>query len=395
MINIIKESKREMERLGLVEIPFLTERLCTSVACHYANLANLDETKFYNAGVPEDLRLQVTLMAASGWGKTVFYDLFLDKDIGFLNKTKIPTSVQSTFSRESWMGTITSTNGGEVEKSEGLFEKYKRGIIGADEFSILKTLMECDNEDRNDLTYLLTALSKRKAVKNLAYGSIPIDGIGTTLWAGLRIVSIMMRSGLARRFSFHLFFPTPALAKKFSEANVYHNQSPSEDFQQMYSEFLTDAYEKVKSVSHIDTSAIKDTYGFVDEEEFKVGSKRMTPHFEESILRRISIGYALAEGQSSFPRIKLSEGLKALCENERKNRFIIRHNPEAESVYEVIKSCGEEGIDRGYMYSFMSYYYQLNKYRIKVLLQDLIYAGRVLLDDKTNKYFIKEKEEKK
>ena len=56
-------------------------------------------------------------------------------------------------------------------------------------------------------------VSKRMA----SVDKIEIDGICMTFWCGLRPTSLKFTSGLGRRFSYQMYFPTWEEAKKFKQ----------------------------------------------------------------------------------------------------------------------------------------------------------------------------------
>jgi hypothetical protein len=369
MKNLVESVKRiEDEEIGLVQVPFLTDRLCASTCCHILNLYNIENDVFNMGGQPEDLRLHINFMAPSGWGKTLPYELFLNPTFGFISKLGIPTDVQSTYSQESWMGSITNVNKetGEVTMSPGIFERYKNGMLAADEFAKLAELMDGEGR-KNDEVYLMTALSKRRAVKNLAYGTITVENIGTTLWAGMRPTRLNLKSGLARRFSAMIFMPTPKIAEQYCSADI-SGARVSNDFILDINDFLEELYEKLDSVESIDTSCLRDKYRFVSEAKYKETNQKPVAHFDRLILRKILIGYTLATG-GDLCNIKITKDAEALLDNEVLNRNIFRHSPEHYSVYEIVKEAGS--IDYNYLVEFVSEYYQIRKPYIKTLIRDL------------------------
>ena len=388
MNSLIKGIKKEMkDELKLVEVPYLVERLSASVCCHCLNLYNLRTNKYHSAGIPEDFRQHVIFMGPSGFGKSLFYELYLNTTFGFIKNLKLPTDVQTTYSPESWMGSVTKVNKdtGAVSTSKGVFERYKEGIIAADEYAKIAIMMEADRGE-NEEAYLLTALSKRKVVKNLAHTSIEVDNIGTTFWCGLRPSKVNMKSGLARRFSLQLFLPTMSEAEQFSDADTEGSLCIGEPFYEDVYQFMEDMYAKAAYVDKIDTSDIKKRYKFVSEKEFLERGLKPTSHFDRNILRRLAIGYALANGDE-FPKIKLTEDMQKFLDNEMLNRSIVKDSPEHEAVLTLIRERGV--LDYDYLISFMKEYYQFNEYHIRSLIMDMIYQKRIELKDKKLFYLIK------
>lgn len=213
-MSLISVCKEVMEGLRLIPIPYAIERLCSSIGCHIANLHNLENEELWHAGMLANLRIHVVYMAPSGFAKTTLFRLFLDPEYGLLSKAQILTDLKTTFSQESWLGTIT-----EEGTTEGVLQRYSEGIIGADDWQRLKVLMEGEGIN-HDEAYLMSALESGCASKELALGSIEENRIGMTFWCGIRPTKIALTSGLARRFSFQAFFPTIKSAQEFKEAGV-------------------------------------------------------------------------------------------------------------------------------------------------------------------------------
>ena len=379
MSTFLKKIKKAVkEELRLVEVPFLVDRQCSSVCCHLLNLYNLREKELFRAGNLEDFRLHLLYMAPSGWGKTVPFKQFLNPNYGFLRNLGLPTDVQASYSQESWMGTVVATNKetGDSTASKGLFERFKEGIVGADDFAKLGTMMEHD-EGKNDEVYLLTGLSESRVVKNLSARPIEVNDIGMTFWCGMRPRRINMVSGLARRFSAQIFLPDINMAKKFDEADIstFH---VSDDFCAEVHDILEeDVYGKLAGLDKIDTSEIKKAYKFASEEDFDKGG-RSTSHFDQSILRRIAIGYSLASG-GSFPKLKMTPDLKALLDNEIYNRQVLRDDPLQQAVVEIVK--GKPGVKVDYLINFLATHYQINVYLAASLFRDACICGKVKSKD--------------
>jgi len=367
-MSLYKLIKDEFENKGFVEVPNLVERLTASVGAHIFNLNNIELKKFYHAGGIENFRIHVVLMAPSGFGKSTPFRIILDDIYGILSEANFPTSVESgTFSSESWMGTIDKNGSGDMTTHEGVFSRYKTGIVGADDFMKLKSLMDGTGLT-NEEVYLLTALDSDTAKKNLAYGQIVETGIGTTMWCGIRPCSLNMVSGLARRFSFQLFFPSPTIARcfKYAMRDKRMKSRVTSNTKEKIKDEVIKIEEKIREIDEIDYTPV----------EKWINGNMMIPHFEEIIYKRLAVGYTLAS-KDTF-EIEIDEILESLFIDEFRNRMIIRESPEREMVYEIIKA--EKKIDVKSLISFLSFWYQIPQLQAKGLILSLRRDDRVIVD---------------
>ncbi len=360
-MSILSVARKESAARGIVELPFLIERQCASIGCHLANLSNLDNKRFYHMGSLQDLREHVIVMSPSGYGKTLGIKFFLKPLSGLMHGIEdIPIATMTTFTPESWAGTTIKTgNDGKIELTKGIFKKYKRGIIGADEFMRLKTLTEHEVSS-NEEAFILDALSNDTAIKYTAVAPIPIMDIGTTIWPGMRLCRLDTRSGLLRRFSFQLIFPTLTIAKKFKYA-TRSKESKSAISQAGRDEFMLEVEKarlKLSEVSDIN---------YTEVEEFVNGSFGV-PHFEEAIFKRLALGYSVVSGD--FPDIKMTGGLIALLRNEYWARDVVRDNPEKEAMHHIVLNETER-LTQSMLFEFMRKYYQMSINRVKSLWHDL------------------------
>jgi len=342
--------------LGMVRVPHALERLCVSVGCHLFNMSNLADKRFYNGGNLENFRLSIVFMAPSGYSKSKHFGFFLHPHSGVLSKSGLETTVRGTFSTEAWMGTILK----DQELTDGLLAKYRQGIVGADEFMRLINMMNGTGVE-NDEVYLMKALDTEALTKDLSYGSIEMGDIGMTLWAGLRPSILGLKSGLARRFSFQIFLPTIAdsIAFKRATRSPKMQNKLTDDLKGHIREEVAAILQKASTVESLDFSQV---YEWLDKEVY-------TPHFEESLFKRMALGWAVAT--DTIPEMKVDEKLEALLRDEVKARDIIRSNPEHEAVKRILRSVNEPmPIDD--LSRFLQQHYQLHKIQTDYLLGELL-----------------------
>lgn len=378
---------KEFEHRDIFIIPNITERLSASIGSHILNLVNLDKHYFYNAGMLANFRNHVVFIAPSGWGKSIYFRSILPPDTGFLSEAQmlISSSVRQTFSIESWMGTKVKGPDGEIEDTEGVFGRYKRGIIGADDYQRIKVMFNGEGVSHDEI-YLMTALDTSKATKDLAYGGIEINGIGMTLWVGIRPTTLTLTSGLARRFTFQRFFPCRQEAEIFREiARKQMRTNISEELEKHHKEVaktLQYTYMKIDEAGavEIDYSEVNE---FLDEMD--------VPHFEEQIYRRLAVGMAVAEG--NYPQVKLTEHTKSLITDELRARDAIRSSMWCDVIRRILIAEEDYKMKLTEMKQFLMRYYQLTEDEVRHVLAEVKMKGVVAYTRQDKVKYIKLREE--
>ena len=344
----------EFDALGLVRVPQALERFSASLGCHLFNISNLVNKRFYFGGGLENFRTSIVFMAPSGYSKSQHFNFFLNPKTGILAKTGVISAVRGTFSSESWMGTIS--NG---QESKGLLSTYKQGIIGADEFMRLGSMM-CGSGVNHDEVYLMKALDCDTVTKDLAYGTIEENDIGITLWSGMRIANLNLTSGLARRFSFQIFFPTMTDSINFRKAARSGKMSmriKPETHIKMKDE-VQSTFDYINTINTVDYSNVEK---WIDDSQIAI------PHFEEVLYKRLALGWAVVN--KSLPVIEIDPLLDSLLKDELRVRDIIRTNPHHELVRHVIEAEGEVPAIK--LMKFLEKNYQLHKVEVQALINEL------------------------
>ena len=356
----------EFDRLGMVRIPNALERLSVSLGCHLFNLANLDNKNFYNGGDLENFRVPVVFMAPSGYGKSKMLGFFLKPKTGILAHSGIPSSIEGTFSTEAWMGTIQ--NG---EEQPGVLQRYKRGIVGADEFMKLGRLM-AGNGENHDEVYIMQALDSNTVKKNLAYGEMKIEGLGFSMWAGMRMEPLALESGMARRFSFQIFCPTINDSVEFRTAMRSKSMKSAipEETKESIAADVIDIMRVAGTMTDLDYTPIED---WVDKHKDDI------PHFEETLYMRMGVGWAAINGY--LPDIKMDPLLDQLLTDELRTRAIIRADPRMESYLHVIRSTSEGKIEQKHLIKFLEKNYQQTKIQVVNDLRSLRDAELIRTED--------------
>ena len=368
MSTLYEIIKDEFDKRGYVKVPGLLERFSISIGCHIFKQVNLKKKTFFHGGSTENFRNHIIMMSPSGYGRSMLFRLFLDEESGFLSRTdSLPTNITATFSPESWMGTAYKYEG-EIKTTKGVFGEFKEGIVGADEYMKIKKLMDGTGVE-NEEVYLMTALDYDKVDKKLSLHKIREEGIGTTFWCGMRPSQITLTSGLARRFSFQIFFPTLQDARKFKLANrnkEMKKKISSETLENIDIE-IARLVEEIKTLSEINYSGVNSW----------VNGNEYIPHFEETIFRRLGLGWGVANGTPGD--IKVDDTLKSIFKDELKSRWIIRTDPIKEAIFNVIEAGDTEPgkIERTKLLLFARAHYQMHVYKIHNAISTLIMEDRI------------------
>lgn len=381
MDTLYKIIKNSFRSTGLLPVQNVLERFSCSIGCHIMNLMNSEHRLFFHASKLQNFREHIVFQAPSGFMKSVIMDFFLDPRTGLLSSMNFPTNVEATFTPESWIGTINRGKGGTTEESDGVFKRYRRGIIGADEYSRLKTMAENPGE-ANDVVYLLKALDDGNISKNMAYDKINIENICTTFWCGLRPSSLNFTSGLGRRFTYQIFFPTWKETQDFKRANI--GGSIGEPITLETKEHLRE--KEIQVMEDISQHRVLDTTA-VDEWMIE---NDLIPHFDMPHYKRLAIGWSIIN--DTYPIIDLDNTLIELFRDEFNARNIIRNSPIEECSVKVLGGGyrDDKGFPKKMFYEFMDAYYQMPRKMTKTTIRNLKRNDRIY--EKSNKFYISEGE---
>ena len=368
-MSIYTEIERAYKESGLIEVDSALQRFSCSVGCHLLNLVNNEHKLFYSKSKLTNFRTHIVFQAPSGFSKSMMLDFFLHPETGLLSEAFFPTDVESTFTTEAWMGTMTEIHDEEEETyvSTGVFQRFKKGIVGADEYARLKDMAE-NPGDRNDVVYLLKALDDGRSSKNMAYGRIDINDICMTFWCGMRPTSLRFTSGLGRRFSYQTFFPTMREADEFKKSNAKPsgNEKISESTKMKVSTLNIYFLDKSSSIREID---------FDDVNNWLINNERIA-HFDMPHYRRLAIGWSIVNG--TYPQINLDSELLDLFMNEYVSRKCIRDNPMHEAVRRILSEYSN-GISKDRLLDFMDNYYQTPKAHTTSIINSLRRYGVITL----------------
>lgn len=359
---------------GLYIVPNIIERFASSLGGHVLNLANVDHRLYSSYGLPTNFRSHIVYIAPSGWTKSTYFRILLkDRDGIVWNNDKVfPTDLHSSFSPASWFGTIKEAKDNEVEQRDGIFHRYKRGIVGADDYQALTLLFDGQGIGEDERA-LMTALDTDEAVKNLSLGQIRIRNVGVTMWFGIRPSRVNLTSGLARRFQFPRFYPTRVEAEIFRRM-AREQMEMNMEVEGLETEKLPMLDTFLETYNHIVNQGIVDIdYQTVNE---WLANYRL-PHFEENVYRNMAIGYSVASG--TYPKVEIEGELEQMLKDEIVSRESLRTDPYRLMFYNIIRAEDDESIKYKDLMYHMTMFLQFDEESAKQLIRKEKREGRIVM----------------
>ena len=380
---------REITDRGIFICPNVIERMTASIGSHVMNLCNMDHKFILKGRAPANFRTHLVYISPSGWTKSFYFRMFLKHFYGILwNDNRIfPIDVHSTFSTAAWFGTIGTNKDGETEERKGVFETYKRGIIGADDYQPLIDLFDGTGKGQDEIA-LMTALDTDEAVKNLALGQLRIKGVGLTAWFGLRPTRLKLTSGLARRFTFPRFFPNR------KEAAIFRDLARNELTPNLEYEFDEMEPPLERAINDTDKLIVDAGVCDIDFEQvhdylntFRTDSGvPLIPHFEENIYRNIALGWSVANG--NYPSVRMDDVIKGILLDEYQSRQLLRTEPFRMMFHRILMAEEDHSMSLSELKLFLTNFLQFSENETEMLIMTEKRAKRIEFDKKGRKIIV-------
>lgn len=171
--------------------------LC-SVGAHIANLKQKEDEGgpfFFVGRQPDDLRVNVTVVAPSGFSKSHTMKCFIGK-FGVLPYDVFKCSFRGKLTEAGFIGTIT----GEGDVIYGDAYDFSEGFLA---FNEITNIFLAGNQEHSAemVNQVMEALSEGRVSKRLARGLIDYP-TSVTIWGGVQFRRYDFSQGLARRFLF-------------------------------------------------------------------------------------------------------------------------------------------------------------------------------------------------
>jgi len=298
-----------------------------STTMHLLNLANYEREFYYEQGKVANLRLHVMFCAPPGFMKTLMMERLLDPSIGVIGPSSVETGMEGHMTEAAFVGTYRLEQGQPTEVQGAAYE-HRRGIVGVDEFQSLANAMKQEHSLNLD-NAMLTALDSGYVLKKVSLGKVNYR-TNMTLWAGSQPTRFDLASGLARRFCFVFFIPTPKEEKMIRVArregkNIRPNYNTLGLLQQQV-ETITNNLKLLQELEFTDSlnNAL---------DEINV------PHYEEILFEKMAIGYNVATKKVGRTlKVTVDDRLMSLFKQEKIYRNKIKKGADVSEVLDVINN---------------------------------------------------------
>lgn len=318
--------KKYFEETNVALVDKFVPFYCSSVACHLANLENKEREFYIRQGSVSDLRLHIFFVAPPGFSKSLILKKFLKGTYSAMGKSNIEVGFEGLMTEASYTGTVE-----DGKKIRGAAWDHRKSILGVDEFSVLTDTMKMEYGKSLDKA-LLTSLDDGLLTKRLRGGKVSYE-TNLSLWCGSQPLRFDLSSGLGRRFFFIYFIPTKKEEEKIKNMNRKDNQSLPNPA--TLNQIAEDVELLQANISKIESITISD-------EIYDLLDKLKTPHYEEVIYNRMSIGYTLATTHSvnTHLTIQLTDELEDMIRKEASWREEIKKGPEISQVVNILEDRG-------------------------------------------------------
>jgi len=310
-----------------------------SIGCHYFNLINQQEKIYQRAGIVENTRLNVIMVAPQGQQKTFWLRQFLDPQNSILKDTAIKTDFEMRLTEPGYMGSKNfGKDRGQIIESEGLCVEEATSIIGIEEMSdIMKSVDKQDYNIGFD-NALLTTLDNGYGYKRMAAGKIEFQ-THLTIWAGTQPGRFNLVSGLGRRFLFLFNIPTEQSINDLRERrrSSIHIQTDPEKLQNVKLA-INKRLDEITLIQSVEFS--KDFYDLLDTFHLM--------QFEEILYEKLALGYTIMKADILNPNVvvKMDSTLRKMMIQEFNWRRQIKRGTEDSMVWSYVQSAAPLHYDR-------------------------------------------------
>ena len=311
-----------------------------SLGTHVFNLRNKDPKKdpiFTDQGEVPDLRLHIFMVTVPGFGKSLTINMLTRQKYGLLADTLIKSRKMNEVSAAGLVGTIKTTQDGDVVTHKGMLYKYAEYIIASEEFSSV-TASGKQAHSTTLMNILLMALDSGEVVKDLSGSGLDYITFAT-FWAAVQPQRYELATGFPRRFLFIVFMPTLEDVKAIRKAREL-NQNLVVNLKFLL-EFKAGLEERMKQID--------ETLKFVEySKEYRewLNSKN-NMHYEDMLFDRIALGYWLMKSEVIGEKlvIGIDDELKRIIELQMKYRLEIQKGVQKIKIWELIKNYKTIALD--------------------------------------------------
>lgn len=300
-----------------------------SIGCHLLNLHNRKQKVYFEARRIPDLRSHIMFIAPPGGEKTFWQEQFVRGHQAILEDSKIDHAMKGMMTEAGFVGTIRLEAGQKVEVP-GICKRHQFSITAIEEFSAISEMLRQEHSKALDPA-LLGALDSGWVYKDLAAGPLAYRTY-LTLWVGTQPARFDLRGGMARRFLFIYFVPTPTdmkeikLARRASK-NIKFNPTRTDRIRAE----LKNLQEKIKGIEKIESNP--EIYALYDQLKL--------PYWEEMLYDRLIMGYKVMKGDfDSMLYVSVDDATKRMLLDEARYRDMIRRGSEFAEILSIMRAHG-------------------------------------------------------
>lgn len=302
-----------------------------SIGCHMFNYLNKTkkEPMFTSGGLIPDMRAHIFMVTIPGFGKTYTIEQFISDKMGVLSQSEVKTGRIAEVSAAGLVGSIKTTQDGSTITDKGALQRKKEYILCSDEFSMITNSAK-QQHSKTLTSVLLTALDGGNVTKDLVGGGIEFVTY-STIWGAVQPAVYELGQGLPRRFLFVVYMPDYHDFMKFRQAadesdNVRTDLRKLLQFKRGVNERFIEIKDKLKHIEF-------------DESFSKWLKQFMLPHYEETLFKRILLGYWIMK-LDELPEtlvLKLNDEVEDLIRREMKWRLTVQKGVKKIRINEIIR----------------------------------------------------------
>lgn len=321
--------------------------LC-SVGAHIGNLRQRKEPFFFVNRQPDDLRLNVTVVAPSGFSKSHTMRCLIGK-YGIIPVNDLKATFRGKLTEAGFIGTINQ----DGEPTFGDAYDYGEGFLAFNE--ITNIFLASGHEHSAEMVnQVMEALSEGRVSKRLARGLIEYPTV-VTIWGGVQPRRFDFSQGLARRFLF--------VSRNWQTADVdvlkeLRFRNEHEEAKDIFDEInkCRDIISDVKNGFNISEL----TFSKKMQEQIK---ERASTHLDTGLFQRAMIGRAIVDRyRDSVVEIKATKENKELLKRFKAMIDRVAEGSDLSTLKTELLSMGGAATRRELFEKFQRYSYNIDTF---------------------------------
>lgn len=354
-MDLYKETLAQFNARKFINAEKLIPTYICSIGAHIFNLENKKRSIYTESGLIPDMRLHVFMVTIPGFGKTFLLNQMMSRQVGLLADTDIRTRKIAEMSAAGLVGTIKSTQDGNVMVHFGLLHKYADAILGSEEFSVITTASKQGHSSTLNMV-LLSALDSGEVIKDLSGKGLDYFTF-STLWAAVQPARYDLGDGFHRRFLFMVYMPsiedirTLRFARENSK-NLVIDIKRLLEYKKAIKERVKEVHENLKNII------------FAPSFYTWLHTKHIM-HYEDILYERMLLGYWIMKSEIVGEELylELNDEIKGIIDQQIKYRLEVQKGVEKIKIWEIIKFYKEVSLEEliKMLLSFSLAYDYINK----------------------------------